>query len=245
VVVDGFSRGGAGLPLEPGLAADQQAKVRRPSIATPPTNVTLADLQVGNFLESVTELKPGLKTPSAATRWHQLGDTKTFGRTQSVRLDTESYGSLVGTPSQEVWAEHTRSGRTKWDWVPMGDLRAGDRLWQAEAGAVRIQRSGRGKAAPSYVQLTLAGSEHTFCNRFLVHCQSRVIPAESRHGLLASTPVLLSAGKEGPQFRVLAEIDADFTARRFVPCIGFSDRTALVRRQKDLLIGVPRDETLY
>jgi hypothetical protein len=235
---DAFSRGGSGLPIEPGLAIDQNLPVCRPNIGSPPESFPLSNLQSGDFLESVADLEPGPKPPSSQRRWHQVAEIKRFGSNAVIRLKIGDTDTLTGTVTQEVWGQLSSRGQADWDWRTLEELLPGDTVCHAKKGPCAVTGVFREHPAGEFLRMTLAGSDHTHVNGFIVKCKNDPIKADPKHGILHDSVILLAEDEGGRKTEAIGKIDANLAARRFVPCVGFSTATAKVTRQKDMLIDV-------
>ena len=235
---DTFSRGGSGLPIEPGLDWRQVARVRRPRLVNPAKDVKLADVTAGDFVPALEGLSHGVQPPPKSRRWYQVAQKKAFSHTNAVHLTAEGKRTLVGTASQKVWAKRTSRGEQRWHWAALDDLSAGDTVWHTPEGALPITGWRRGMPPPRYARLTLGGTDHTEVNGFLVHCPKKPITGVARDGLLADTEVVLYT-PDGRESRApIGKIDVSIAERRFQRCPSFSTRVLQVRRRKDLLVNV-------
>jgi hypothetical protein len=240
--LNGAPSGGSGKPTEPGILEEQRVPTRTTIAAPGPADTLWKNIGESSFVEAIVGLTPGEDPPPKRTRWYLVAGKRRFAGLPAVRLTMGAQGTLTGTASQEVWCRPA-AGR-RFGWVPLGDARVGDLVAQLHGGACPVTGFVRVRPAPgtplTYVRPTLAGADHASANGFVVRTEYRPLPEQSRHGLLAETPILV--GKAGAETTVpIGRLEVDASKRRFVRLPGYSTLTAQVHRRDDLLILLTPD----
>jgi hypothetical protein len=239
-----FSRGGSGLPVEPGLA-DSQSIPACAALADAPVPVRLRALTPPALVETVAGLKKGPDDPPRQFRWHPVARKRSFDMALAVVVTLGKHGQIAGTASQEVWGR--TAGASDWDWAALGMLVPGDQVWSVKFGACPVTAVRLVPASSSFTRLTLAGNDNTSINTFVVRCNLDPVVVQARHGIEASTPVPVPGPGPGARVVPLGKIKLDPARRQFVRLDGFSQATAEVVRRKDLLVKLTPDhiEVLY